>query len=145
MLDQLESREVTGIVSWNPDRLARNSIDSGRLIYLLDQKILQHLKFPTFWFENTTQGKFMLSLALSQAKFYVDSLSENVIRGLNQKAKRGEFPGLAPMGYVHDKINHKIIINSQTAPLFKQALVLFSKGEISLKSLADWLTQKESD
>ena len=92
MLDQLKDREVTGIVCWHPDRLARNSVDGGRIIYLLDQGILQYLKFPTFWFENTTQGKFMLSLSFSQAKYYVDSLSENVTRGMTQKAKRGEFP-----------------------------------------------------
>ena len=80
MLNQLESSGVTGIVSWHPDRLARNSVDGGRIIYLLDQDILQYLKFPTFWFENTPQGRFMISLSFSQAKYYVDSLSENVSR-----------------------------------------------------------------
>src|SRR3990170_3033795 len=84
----------------------------------------------------------MLSLSFSQAKYYVDSLAENVNRGLEQKAKRGEFPGLAPLGYLNDKNTHRIVVNPQTAPLFKQAMNLFSKGENSLKSLALWLTQK---
>jgi len=44
------------------DRLARNSIDGGKIIYLLDTGKLLDLKFPTFWFENTPQGKFMLSI-----------------------------------------------------------------------------------
>ena len=48
MLDQLKDREVIGIVCWHPDRLARNSVDGGRIIYLLDQGILQYLKIPTF-------------------------------------------------------------------------------------------------
>jgi len=109
---------------------------------LLDQNILQYLKFPTFWFENTTQGRFMLSLAFSQAKYYVDSLSENTLRGLQQKAKRGEFPGLATNGYKNDLITHKIVIDPKAAPILKQALTRFSKGGYSIKSLAYWLTQK---
>ena len=32
----------------------------------------------------------MLSLSFGQAKYYVDSLSQNIKRGLNNKAKRGE-------------------------------------------------------
>ena len=72
-------------------------------IYLLDQGIIQYLKFPTFWFENTPQGRFMISLSFSQAKYYVGPLSENVTRGMTQKAKRGEFPGRANFGYLNDK------------------------------------------
>ena len=32
------------------------------------------LKFPSFWFETTPQGKFMLSIAFGQSKYYVDNL-----------------------------------------------------------------------
>lgn len=63
MLARIEASEANGIISWHPDRLARNSIDGGNIVYLLDQTHLQSLKFPTFWFENTSQGKFMLSLS----------------------------------------------------------------------------------
>jgi len=45
------------ILAWHPDRLARNSIGGGRIIYDLDTGKLTALKFPTFWFENTPQGK----------------------------------------------------------------------------------------
>jgi len=34
--------------------------------HLLDIDKLQSLKFPTFWFENTPQGKFFLSIAIYQ-------------------------------------------------------------------------------
>src|SRR5580658_1262572 len=36
MLKRLERGEADGIIAWHPDRLARNSIDGGRVIYLLD-------------------------------------------------------------------------------------------------------------
>ncbi|MFH1841086.1 MAG: recombinase family protein, partial [Candidatus Shapirobacteria bacterium] len=46
LIKRVEKGEAQGIVSWNPDRLARNSIDGGTIIYLLDTGELQSLKFP---------------------------------------------------------------------------------------------------
>jgi site-specific DNA recombinase len=75
MLKRIEANEASGILAWHPDRLARNSIDGGQIIYLIDCNQLTMLKFPSFWFENTSQGKFMLSIAFGQSKYYVDNLS----------------------------------------------------------------------
>jgi len=71
MMKMIERGEADGIVSWHPDRLARNSVDGGQIIYLLDTGKLLDLKFPSFWFENTPQGKFMLNIAFGQSKYYV--------------------------------------------------------------------------
>jgi len=54
MIARIEQGEASGILSWNPDRLARNSVDGGKIIYLVDCGHLSFLKFPTFWFENTS-------------------------------------------------------------------------------------------
>ena len=66
VIQKIEKGEANAILSWHPDRLARNSVDGGKLIYLLDTGKLLDLKFPTFWFDNTPQGKFMLSIPLYQ-------------------------------------------------------------------------------
>jgi len=58
VLKEIEEGKADGILSWHPDRLARNSVDGGKIIYLLDTGKLLDLKFPSFWFENTPQGKF---------------------------------------------------------------------------------------
>jgi len=87
MLERIEKGEASGILAWHPDRLARNSVDGGKVIYLVDTGKITDLKFPTFWFDSTPQGKFMLSIAFSQSKYYVDNLSENVKRGYRQKLK----------------------------------------------------------
>lgn len=78
MLGEIEKGTAQGILAWNPDRLARNSVDGGRVIYLVDTGKITTLKFPTFWFEPTPQGKFMLSVAFGQAKYYTDNLRENI-------------------------------------------------------------------
>jgi site-specific DNA recombinase len=61
------------------------------------------MKFPTFWFDTTPQGKFMLSIAFSQSKYYVDNLSENIKRGHRNKLKDGIWPQTSPLGYLNVK------------------------------------------
>lgn len=142
MLKRIEAGEVSGILSWHPDRLARNSIDGGQIVYLLDQTQLTSLKFPTFWFENTSQGKFMLSIAFGQSKYYVDNLSENTKRGLRQKVRRGEMPGRAPLGNINDVRNKTVIVDKRNAPLVLAAFELYAKGSQRLKDIADFLAGK---
>lgn len=115
-LKRIENGEANGILSWHPDRLARNSVDGGQIIYLLDQNLLVALKFPSFWFENTSQGKFMLSMAFSQSKYYVDSLSENTKRS-TPKSTTCEYPSIAPLGYLNDVRNKTIIVDKRHARL----------------------------
>jgi DNA invertase Pin-like site-specific DNA recombinase len=84
MLARIEAGEADGILAWHPDRLARNSVDGGRIIYMLDTNKIKTLKFPRSWFENTPQGKLMLHNDFGFSKYYVDSLSENTKRGLRE-------------------------------------------------------------
>jgi len=51
MLKRIEAGEAAGILAWHPDRLARNSVDGGQIIYLVDTGVIKELKFPTFWFD----------------------------------------------------------------------------------------------
>lgn len=79
-----QSKEPIGLLAWHPDRLARNSVDGGQVIYLIDIQKIGSLKFPTFWFEPTPQGLFMLQVAFGQSKYYSDNLAENIRRGIRQ-------------------------------------------------------------
>ena len=85
MLDRIEKGEAQGILAWHPDRLARNSIDGGKIIYLLDTGKIKDLKFPTFWFDSTPQGKFMMNIAFGQSKYYIDNLNKTRTSGKTAK------------------------------------------------------------
>ena len=129
MLKLIEKGEANGILSWHADRLARNSVDGGKIIYLLDTGKLQSLKFPTLWFENTPQGKFMLSIAFGQSKYYIDNLSENVKRGIRQKLRNGVYPNKAPIGYLNEPSKRSIEVDPKTARLVRKAFQLFATGK----------------
>ena len=139
MLSRISSGEASGILSWLPDRLSRNSIDSGQVIYMLDENILLDLKFPHFWFENTPQGKYMLANEFNSSKQYVDNLSVNTKRGLRQKVRRGEMPGVAPIGYCNDMRTKTAKIDKKTAPIIKQAFELYARGDKRLDEIADFM------
>ena len=142
MLSKIESSKIpAGILAWHPDRLSRNSIDGGRIIYLLDTGKLTSLKFPTFSFENTPAGKFFLSISLSNAKYYIDNLSENVKRGNRQKLKCGEWPGQKPLGYIYDHRLRNIVSSPKTAKIVQKIFKEFSTGKYSLEGISKRLAQ----
>src|ERR1700677_1697526 len=78
MLERIERGEASGILAWHPDRLARNSLDGGRLIWLVDTGKIVGLKFPSFRFDPTPQGKLSLAIEFGISKYYVDKLSEDI-------------------------------------------------------------------
>ena len=137
MIRRVEKGEADALLAWHPDRLARNSVDGGRVIWLVDTGKLMALKFPSFWFENTPQGKFMLSIAFGQSKYYVDNLSENVQRGLRQKLRIGVYPGRAPIGYANEPRLRTIVIDEATAPLVKKLFETYASGETSYQAISD--------
>ncbi|KKU50304.1 MAG: Recombinase [Parcubacteria group bacterium GW2011_GWA1_47_10] len=131
MMRRIEKGEVSGIISWHPDRLARNSVDGGQIVYFLDIGNLASLKFPSHWFENTPQGKFSLSMAFVQSKYYVDSLSENTKRGLRQKVRMGIFPSQAPVGYLNDSRTKTIVVEKKKSRIVRLAFERYTKKRIS--------------
>ncbi|MDD4989618.1 MAG: recombinase family protein [Candidatus Pacebacteria bacterium] len=142
MLSKLEKGVANAILAWHPDRLARNSVDGGQIVYLLDTGRLATLKFPSFWFESTPQGKFMLSIAFGQSKYYVDSLSENTKRGLRQKVRRGEFPSRVPIGYLNDSRTKTIVLEKIKAPIVRECFETFATGKFTIENMRDFLAKK---
>ncbi len=141
MLEMIEKGKADGILSWHPDRLARNSVDGGSIIHLVDQGKIKSLKFPTFWFEPTPQGLFMLQIAFGQSKYYVDNLRENVIRGMNQKVRNGVWPCLAPIGYLNNPKTRGIDLNKKKLEKVRKLFVLYATGNYNLRELTDWARQ----
>jgi site-specific DNA recombinase len=128
MMSRIERREAEAIVAWHPDRLARNSVDGGRIIYLLDTGKLVDLLFVTFHFENNSQGKFMLSITFGYSKYYVDSLSDNVKRGNRTKLENGWRPNMAPTGYLNDATTKTTIKDPDRFPLVRRLFELMATG-----------------
>ena len=135
MILDIEHGTAEGILAWHPDRLARNSVDGGKIIYLLDRGVIKDLKFPTYRLDNNAQGKFMLSIAFGQSKYYIDALSENIRRGIRLKLSKGIWPQWAPIGYLNDHKTRTIILDEGKAPFIKRVFELYSTGKYTLEEI----------
>ena len=133
MLNRIADGEAGGILSWHPDRLARNMTDGARLVELIES-LGMNLVFPTYRFEKTPQDIFCLTLAFGQSKLYVDNLSENTKRGMRNKAKRGIYPSVAPVGYLNNRNTREIDPDPEYAPF---VVSLFKKYSTSKYTYAD--------
>lgn len=91
MLDDVISGKYDGIISYHPDRLARNMKEAGEIIDLLDKGIIKDLRFATSVFENNPTGKMLLGVSFVLAKQFSEHQSEVVTRGNKRKTLSGKF------------------------------------------------------
>ena len=84
----------------------------------------------------------MLNIAFGQSKYYMDSLSENTKRGLRQKVRRGEYPSVAPIGYINDVRTKSIVVDRKKAKVIKSAFEYYAAGNARLEDVSDFLAQR---
>lgn len=104
LLSDLSTGKYDGILSWHPDRLARNSLESGMIVDMLDSGVIKDLKFPTVQFTNDASGKLLLNILFAISKQYSEHLSETVQRGVDGNFVEGKSSGVHKWGYIRDEI-----------------------------------------
>lgn len=128
MLKTIENGKGYSLLVWNVDRLARNMVDGGMILELIDQGKITEIRTYERTYRNTPDDKFMMSLYFGMAKKYVDDLSVNVKRGNLEKLKRGDWINRAPFGYLNDKATKTIVIDTIRAPYVRQIFELYATG-----------------
>ncbi len=141
MMKKIEKGEAQGIICWKIDRLSRNPVDSGRISWLLQQSIIQ--KIVTHDRVYLPQDNVLImSVEFGMANQYIRDLSVNTRRGLIAKARRGEFPTIAPVGYLNDLRNKTIVVDRKKSKIIKQAFELYVEGDKRLEDIADFLYER---
>lgn len=107
VIQMIGDGKAEGLVSWHPDRLSREPITAGQIMHYLDNGKLKGLKFCSYTFENSPEGKLMLNFMLSQSKYFSDKLSKDVMRGMKKKCEMGQKPGKPTIGYMTDRFAEK--------------------------------------
>jgi site-specific DNA recombinase len=100
MLDGIRSRKFDAILSWNPDRLARNMKEGGEIIDMVDVGQIVDMKFVTHHFSADANGKMLLGMAFVLSKQYSDKLSQDVTRGVKKGFSEGKSSGTHKHGYM---------------------------------------------
>jgi len=89
--------------------------------------------------ESRSSEKFMHGIKVLMAKNYIDNLSEEARKGMQEKAEQGIWPTKCPLGYrnVTGPDGKKIIATDPAiAPLIAKLFGWYARGDISLKEAA---------
>ncbi len=129
LMAALTRHEATGVLCWKLDRLARNPIDGGAIIWALDQGQLEEIATPGRTYRNAADDKLWMQLEFGMAKKYVDDLSDNVRRGNRAKLEQGWLPGPAPLGYLNDLATKTIVPDPDRFHLVRQMWERVLAGE----------------
>lgn len=135
MLSDLKKGVYDGILSWNPDRLARNMREGGEVIDMIDEEEIKDLKFVTHHFSKDANGKMLLGMSFVLSKQYSDDLSQKVTRGVRNRFKEGKTP-TPKHGYLNEAGIYKP--DCKNFELICTAWELRAKGE-SLEDITKFM------
>lgn len=124
MMNDIEKGKYDVILAWDTSRLSRNSKDGGDIQWLLDSGAFLGIRTHEKWYRENDELLFTIENSMNSK--FVKDLMAKVRRGMNSKAKKGGYPGCAPVGYLNDRIEKKIIKDpekwDQVSTLWRKAL-----------------------
>jgi site-specific DNA recombinase len=141
LLKMIAAGKADAILCWKLDRLARNMVDGGSVMDLLQKSTIKEIRT----YESIhlpADNVLMLAVHFGMANQYIRDLSTNVKRGNRAKLERGEWPNKAPFGYYNDKATKTVKVDKQQARYVVRAYELYATGGYSINQIRDVL-QKE--
>lgn len=142
IVNDIRAGRFNGILTWAPDRIARNAGDLGAIVDLMDQKLLLEIRTYGQRFTNNPNEKFLLMILGSQAKLENDNRGVNVKRGLRTRVEMGLWPNYAPLGYMNSKRVDKkceLMIDPARAPIVRQMFEKVAREKWSGRKVYNWL------
>ncbi len=106
MLARIHAGEAQGIIVWKLDRLARNPIDGGNIMWMMQNSVIKHIRT----FDRSclpTDNVLMMAFEFGMANQFIKELSAGTRRGMDKKARMGWLPGLVTLGYYNNKYADK--------------------------------------
>lgn len=138
------SKEVMALCCDKIDRLIRN--------FTMDLAVLEELRragkielhFPSdnivLHKESPATDLFRFTIGVSLAKYFSDSISDNVKRANENKIRNGEWPGKAPIGYMNiedEKGNRQIVVDPIRSSFVIRMFELYATGNYSLRKIKE--------
>jgi site-specific DNA recombinase len=136
-----KNRECRVVLAEKTDRLYRNFKD---YVVLEDLDVEIHLpkEGHVISKESRSHDRLIHGIKVVLSRNYIENLSEEVRKGMRQKAAEGIYPTRPPLGYQNNKAEHTIEMNPETAPVVQRIFELFAKGGISVAELRKQIRQE---
>jgi site-specific DNA recombinase len=127
LMADAEMGKVKVILCWKLDRLARNPVDGGRIIWGIKNNSLS-IVTPSQSYSREEENTILMYVEFGMAQKYIDDLGKNVRRGIRAKLETGWLPGSAPFGYMNKLDDHTIVPDGERFELIKKLWHLILDG-----------------
>lgn len=127
---------IAGTISHKVDRLLRNFKD-----YVLVDDLMKagvDFQFVLGRYDNSPVGMLGLGVQVLFAKHYLDNLSQEVKKGLDERMlHKRKWAFVAPLGYINK--DREILPDPERFAVLQKGWIRYATGIYSLNELADWL------
>ncbi len=126
------------IIFEKTDRSTRNFYDVDQLYKLIEihDKELHFYKTGLVLNRHSkSSDKLRFDIEAVLARNYINNLSEEVKKGMDQKVKEGGWPSIAPNGYLNDAASRDILQDKVRAPIVRKLWELAGTGRYTLEDL----------
>lgn len=141
MVEFIKSGKADAVLCWKLDRLARNFIDGGLVIDMLQKSVIKQIRTYEA-VHHPNDPVYTLAFLFGEANQYSRNLSTNVKRGNREKLIQGGWPHRAGFGYLNDKADKTLIVNHKQAPYVVRAFELYVKERQTLKQVTNTLHEE---
>jgi site-specific DNA recombinase len=134
LMGMAEAGKISGILCWKLDRLARNPVDGGRIIWSVKNNSLT-IVTPGQTYSPADENTILMYVEFGVAQKYIDDLGKNVKRGNRAKLEMGWLPGCAPLGYLNKIDDHTIIQDPERFGLVRKMWDMALSGNYSVQEI----------
>lgn len=138
MCEKLERKEADYIICWQLNRLARNPVDGGRIIWLVQNYGIKIVTPSKIYDVNDI---LLLYVEFAMSNQFINDLRKNTMRGLEDKLRAGISPTLAPVGYYNDTTKKQglrdILEDKERFLLVRKMWDLFLTGNYTPEKIMD--------
>lgn len=136
MMERIEQGEADGILCWQINRLSRNPIDSAKISWMLQQKVIKSIQTVDRQYL-PDDNVLLWSVESGMANQYILDLRKNVKRGMDSKVQKGWYPVLAPLGYLNEQIERIIVKDPERFDLVRRMWDLMLTGNYTPPQILD--------
>jgi site-specific DNA recombinase len=152
MMERLYKNHADGVLCWKLDRLARNPVDGGAIIWQAKDNS-KYFVTNDMVYAREYENLFYMYFEFGMAQKSIDDLGKNAKRGMKTKAEMGWYPAPAPTGYINirdKRYLYPIIAKDEdrfekVQQMFKAVLQGKIPAEVWKTAVIDWKLTSRSN
>ena len=136
------SIEIDALLFYKVDRAARNLFDYVELERLESEYHVPFISISQQTDDNPA-GRMMRRTLANMASFFTEQMAVDISQGIGRRVQEGLFPGKAPYGFCHVRVNGRRLIETEQreAANVREMFRLYAYGNCTLEGIVKWFKQ----